>query len=268
MPNKKAMSSKLRQQLEPWVAARKRLHLSHAHVQMARELGLNPHKLGKLANDDQEPWKMSLPAYIGHLYEKQFGRTRPEVVRTIEEIGRLKQAKAEARKDRRAARQAPANQTADDAPTLAPELVRGSGVQARAQSQSDINAEVAYVQGLASEGIERIVRLGPLLLFATDTGDAWLLDADDHTALPLARSGSPLPVRILEFGYAVRDRVDARLPHRRRSFPRHRTRDRFEPRDHRLSDESHRESVMLDCAAMRAHRPARIDCGACCCSTS
>jgi hypothetical protein len=43
--------------LQDWVEARKRHHLSHAHVQMARELGMNPKKLGKLDNHDQEPWK-------------------------------------------------------------------------------------------------------------------------------------------------------------------------------------------------------------------
>ena len=46
---------------------RKRHHLSHAHVQMARELGMNPKKLGKLDNDDQEPWKAPLPQFIEHL---------------------------------------------------------------------------------------------------------------------------------------------------------------------------------------------------------
>ena len=40
--------------LEPWIDARQRFRLSHAHVQMARELGMNPKKLGKLANHDQE----------------------------------------------------------------------------------------------------------------------------------------------------------------------------------------------------------------------
>jgi hypothetical protein len=54
-------------QLQIWVDARKKFHLFHAQIQMARELGLNPEKLGKLANEDQEPWKMPLPQFIGHL---------------------------------------------------------------------------------------------------------------------------------------------------------------------------------------------------------
>jgi hypothetical protein len=44
--------------MQAWIDARQRHHLSHAEVQMARELGLNPAKLGKLDNHDQEPWKM------------------------------------------------------------------------------------------------------------------------------------------------------------------------------------------------------------------
>jgi hypothetical protein len=47
--------------LEPWIQARKRHRLSHAHVQMARELGLNPKKLGSIDNHDQERWKAPLP---------------------------------------------------------------------------------------------------------------------------------------------------------------------------------------------------------------
>ena len=41
--------------LQGWMDARKKFHLSHAQIQMARELGLNPKKLGKLANHKQEP---------------------------------------------------------------------------------------------------------------------------------------------------------------------------------------------------------------------
>jgi hypothetical protein len=66
--------------VQAWVEARKRYHLLHAQVQMARELGLNPRKLGKIANDRQEPWKAPLPQFIEHLYLKRFGRERPQVV--------------------------------------------------------------------------------------------------------------------------------------------------------------------------------------------
>ena len=71
--------------LQVWMDARKRFHLSHAQIQMARELGLNPKKLGKLAKEDQEPWKAPLPQFIERLYHKRFRRDRPAEVMSIEE---------------------------------------------------------------------------------------------------------------------------------------------------------------------------------------
>jgi hypothetical protein len=97
---------KLPQDLQDWVEARRRHHLSHAHVQMARELGMNPKKLGKLDNHHQEPWKAPLPQFIEHLYFKAFGRERPELVMSIEERARAQQAKKAVRKEaKRRARQ-------------------------------------------------------------------------------------------------------------------------------------------------------------------
>ena len=64
-------------QAQAWVDARKRHHLSHMHAQMACELGLNPRRLGKIDNHQQEPWKAPLPQFIEHLYLKRFGRERP-----------------------------------------------------------------------------------------------------------------------------------------------------------------------------------------------
>jgi hypothetical protein len=73
------------ERLEPWIEARKRHRLSDAHVQMARELGMNPKKLGKLDNAAQEPWKLPLPAFIEKLYRERFGRDRPDGVVSMEE---------------------------------------------------------------------------------------------------------------------------------------------------------------------------------------
>ena len=92
------MPKKLSQNLHDWIEARKRFRLSHAHVQMGRELGMNPKKLGKLDNHDQEPWKAPLPQFIEHLYCKRFGRERPEVVTSVEEQARAKDARRAARK--------------------------------------------------------------------------------------------------------------------------------------------------------------------------
>lgn len=66
-----------------WLEAQKRFHLTAAHVQMARELGMNPRKLGKLANHKQEPWKLPLPAFIEELYQDRFKRSRPLTVPAV-----------------------------------------------------------------------------------------------------------------------------------------------------------------------------------------
>jgi hypothetical protein len=81
-----------------WVEARKRYRLSHTHVQMARELGLNPKKFGKLGQNRQEPWKAPLPQFIEHIYARRFGRKRPEVVVPVAEHTRQLARKKAARK--------------------------------------------------------------------------------------------------------------------------------------------------------------------------
>jgi hypothetical protein len=50
---------------------------------MARELGMNPKKLGKIDNHEQEPWKAPLPQFIERLYLKRFKREKPEHVLTL-----------------------------------------------------------------------------------------------------------------------------------------------------------------------------------------
>lgn len=88
--------------MQAWIDAKKRHHLSHVQVQMARELGMNPKKIGKLDNHKQEPWKMPLPQYIEHLYERRFKRERPSVVLSFKEEARVQdQKKAEKRRLRK-----------------------------------------------------------------------------------------------------------------------------------------------------------------------
>jgi hypothetical protein len=87
----------------PWIEARKRFRLSDAHIQMARELGLNPKKFGSLANTEQEPWKLPLPQFIEELYFERFNKSRPDSVRSIEQIAKDAQRKKEERKTRRKA---------------------------------------------------------------------------------------------------------------------------------------------------------------------
>jgi hypothetical protein len=94
------------ERLQVWIDARTRHHLSHAQVQMARELGMNPKKLGKLDNHRQEPWKLPLPQFIEHLYIKRFGKERPDVVVSIEDRARADAAKQALKRERKRQRAA------------------------------------------------------------------------------------------------------------------------------------------------------------------
>ena len=64
---------------------------------------MNPAKLGQLDNHRQEPWKAPLPQFIEELYQKQFGRDRPDEVLSIEDRAERRRAKKEARRAARAA---------------------------------------------------------------------------------------------------------------------------------------------------------------------
>ena len=96
-----AKQKKLPPRLQAWVDARKRFHLSHAHIQMARELGMNPKKLGGKANHRQEPWKLPLPQYIEELYFRRFKKERPDSVRSIEQMVEAKKHKQAERRQRK-----------------------------------------------------------------------------------------------------------------------------------------------------------------------
>jgi len=94
--------------MQAWIDARRRHRLSHAQIQMARELGMNPKKFGKIDNHKQEPWKAPLPIFIEDLYFKRFGKDRPETILPIEELVRLKAEKKEAKRKTRRERRAAA----------------------------------------------------------------------------------------------------------------------------------------------------------------
>ena len=89
MSKKQKVSEKYR----IWIEARKKHRLSHAQVQMARELGMNPKKLGSLDNHRQQPWKVPLPQVIEGLYLKRVGKPAPDIVRPIEQLAKDKKKK-------------------------------------------------------------------------------------------------------------------------------------------------------------------------------
>ena len=56
--------------------------------------------------------------------------------------------------------------------------------------------EVGYIQQRAAAHDSRIVGIGQLVLFSSESGDAWMLDPSEHLAVRLASDGHPEPVHI------------------------------------------------------------------------
>jgi hypothetical protein len=69
--------------IEIWKEAKKRYHLTDMHIQMARDLGLNPKKFGSLANSKQQKWKAPLPEFIEDIYFKHFKKEEPDSIKPI-----------------------------------------------------------------------------------------------------------------------------------------------------------------------------------------
>ena len=85
-------------QIEKWIVAQKKHRLSDTHVQMARELGLNPDKLGKIDNHKQEVWKAPLPKFIEEIFYKRFKKERPDVVKPLKQILKEQEIKTKTKK--------------------------------------------------------------------------------------------------------------------------------------------------------------------------
>ena len=75
---------------------------------------------------------------------------------------------------------------------------RGPGQQIVAGRDFRLANEVRYIQRQAAHQHGRIVTVGELILFSTETGDAWLLDSADRLAARLARDGESEPIHIEE----------------------------------------------------------------------
>ncbi len=93
-----AKKPRIPHKFHPWINARKQFRLSDAHIQMARELGLSPKRFAKYADRENQPWKLPLTEFIEAQYLKQFGKDRPDEVKTMEEIAAAHVAKRAARK--------------------------------------------------------------------------------------------------------------------------------------------------------------------------
>jgi len=91
------MAVKIPDKYKIWIEARKRFKLSHKHIQMARELGMNPKKLGSLANHKQQPWKVPLAPFIENCYLNRLGKKAPDNIMLIEQVVKNKKMKKDAR---------------------------------------------------------------------------------------------------------------------------------------------------------------------------
>jgi hypothetical protein len=77
-------------------------------------------------------------------------------------------------------------------------IKRGAGRQWVEGASFRLADEVRYIQRRAANHDGRVVSFGQLLLFSTNTGDAWLLDRSDQLAVRLVRDGEVEPVHIEE----------------------------------------------------------------------
>jgi hypothetical protein len=91
---------------------------------------------------------------------------------------------------------------------------RGPGKQIVEGNRFRLADELCYIQRRAADHDGRIVTIGQLVLFSTETGDAWLLDPTDRLAARLARDGESEPIHIEEtdttfaIGWKGRYRID------------------------------------------------------------
>ena len=66
------------------------------------------------------------------------------------------------------------------------------------RDQVSVTGEADYIIGKAQERDARVVTLGGIVFFSTETGDAWMLDPQDGFALCIVRDGAKQDYMILE----------------------------------------------------------------------
>jgi len=91
---------------------------------------------------------------------------------------------------------------------------RGPGKRLVEGASFRLADEVRYIQRRAADHDGRIVAIGQLVLFSTDTGDAWLLDRSDLLAARLAREWRERTGPHRGNRYCIHRRVEGPLSHR------------------------------------------------------
>jgi hypothetical protein len=86
-----------------------------------------------------------------------------------------------------------------------PKTQRQSNPARRSLESLNLNKEVCSIQHRAAERDGRMVSVGPLVFFSTETGDAWMLEPAGQLATRLAVDADALPVSIeeTETDYAI-----------------------------------------------------------------
>ena len=77
-------------------------------------------------------------------------------------------------------------------------MKRGAGKRRVDGKSLRLADEVRYIQQCAADHDGRVATVGQLVLFSTETGDAWLLDPADQLAAQLAHDGDPVQIHIEE----------------------------------------------------------------------
>ena len=80
--------------------------------------------------------------------------------------------------------------------TAAKKIRRGPGKRMVDGKSFRLTDEVRYIQQRAAAHDSRIVGIGQLVLFSSESGDAWMLDPSEHLAVRLASDGRPEPIHI------------------------------------------------------------------------
>jgi mevalonate kinase len=75
-------------------------------------------------------------------------------------------------------------------------IKRGPGKRMVDSKSFRLADEIRYIQKRAAAHDSRIVTIGQLVLFSSESGDAWMLDPSEHLAVRVASDGHPEPIHI------------------------------------------------------------------------
>src|SRR5439155_20839830 len=117
-------------------------------------------------------------------------RRQPERVVTIEAgAAELAEKKASRRVRRAGRRQREAGLTDTGGPAVRlPETAVHPSIARVAPHELNVTRESTTILNCATAGEARIISLGPLEFFSTETGDAWVLDPSDRLARCLSHN--------------------------------------------------------------------------------